>query len=237
MKALVICTAWILGGLVVTGGLFWMFLNTPESTVWTLGASLLLVLAMYVVISLMWSGALVGWSRGWSAASVRRASNGIAACLPPALLVGAAWWIVGVALGWMNAFAGEIGAWFMVQFGWSDIRPLLTAVNYAGNWLRMVVVPFAALVWLGVLLERGWRPLVDRAWVARALSPQAILLATAVAWLTIVAPITYATYWRPLGLPISWVEPAFAAMKLGAMCVLAAVGLSLITKTAAPRRS
>lgn len=236
MKALAICTAWILAGLAVTGGLFWTFINTPESTVWTLAASAMLLLAMYCVISLTWSGALLGWSRGWSGPALGRATRGIAAFLPPLLLVGAAWWLVGIALAWVNAHAGEIGAWFIVNLGWADVRPLLSAVNYAGNWLRMVVVPFAALVWLGVLLDRGWRPLLDRASMRRAFSPRGLFIATVVCLATIILPLSYLTYWMPRGLPVSWVEPAFAAVKFGVMGVVAAVGLSVIASVAAPRR-
>lgn len=236
MRALGICTAWILGGLVVTGALFWTFLNTPESTVWTLAASALLLLAMYCAISLTWSGALIGWSRGWSPPVLARATRGIAACLPPLLLVAAAWWIVGLGLAWLDAHAGEIGAWFIANPGWSDVRSLLAAVSYAGNWLRMVAVPFAALVWLGMLLERGWQPLMDSAMVRRAFAPRGLLIATLVVLGTIVVPLSYGTYWMPRGLPVSWAEPAFAAVKFGVMAVLAAAGLSVIASMAAPRR-
>lgn len=236
MKALAACTAWMLGGLTVTGGLFWAFLNTPESTVWTLAASALLLLAMYFAIGLTWSGALMGWSRGWSRPALGRALRGTAAFLPPLLLAGAAWWIIGRALAWMGAHAGEIGAWLMVQFGWADSSPLLAAVGYALNWLRMVAVPFAALVWLGVLLDRGWRPMLDRASIRRAFAPKGLLIATVVFVATIVLPLSYGTYWMPRSLPVSWVEPAVAAIKFGVMGVVAAAGLSVIAGVAAPRR-
>ncbi len=236
MRSLVLSTAWMLAGLVATGGLYWTFLNTPESTVWTLAASLLLVLAMYCVASVTWSGALMGWSRGWSAPALRRAATGVVAALPPFVFVGISWWLVGAAIEWVQAQAGEVGAWLMLRFGVSDARPIVSAANHAGNWLRMIVVPFAALVWLGVLLDRGWRPLVDRASVRRGFSPGRLTIATLVVLATIILPLSYATYWMPRGLPVSWAEPAFAAVKFGVMIVMAAMGLSVIASVAAPRR-
>src|SRR5690606_41973359 len=118
----------------------------------------------------------------------------------------------------------------------ADIGPLLSAVSYGLNWCRMVVVPFAALVWLGVLLDRGWRPLFDRASIRRAFAPGNLFIATLVFVATIVLPLTYGTYWMPRGLPVSWVEPAFAAIKFGVMALIAAAGLSVIASVAAPRR-
>ena len=127
-----------------------------------LALSLLLVIGMAVVLGVTWSGALDGWSRGWSSGTLRRALGGVPAFVPVALFVLAVWWIVGRGLGWLDAHSGEIGAWFIVTFNWSDVRPLLQGAHYAGEWLRMVVAPFAGLVWLGDVLSRGWRPIVDR---------------------------------------------------------------------------
>ena len=61
-------------------------------------------------------------------------------------------------------------------------------------------------------------------------------LATLVVLGTIVVPLSYGTSWMPRGLPVSWAEPAFAAVKFGVMAVLAAAGLSVIASMAAPRR-
>lgn len=235
-RALAFSTAWIACGFGTAALLFWAFLNTPESTIWTLGLSLVLALVLYAVAGVTSSGALLGWSRGWSLRSLARARGGLAAFLPPLLLVTAAWWITGAALGWMDRHAGEISAWFMVRFGWADVRPLLTAITYAGNWVRAVLVPFAALVWLGCLLDHGWRPLVDRRCAARAFAPRTLILVTAIAWIAIDLPLTYGLYWMPRGLPATWIEPAFAALKLGAIGLLAAIGLSLIVRAAAHGR-
>src|SRR6185436_2492056 len=40
---------WILIGCVINGSLYWLFLNTPESTVWTLAASAVLGLIIIII--------------------------------------------------------------------------------------------------------------------------------------------------------------------------------------------
>jgi hypothetical protein len=225
-------TAWILSGAAVFAALYWSFLTTPESTVFMLALSLTLAIAMGLVLGVTFSGALVGWSRGWSGGVLRRAVTGVPAFIVAALFVLAAWWLIGRALGWMDAHSGEISAWFIATFNWADVRPVFTTVHYVGDWLRMLVAPFAGLVWLSDGLGRGWQPLMDRAWVARALSPTRLALATVAAGVLIAAPVTYGLYWVPAGLPPTWIEPAFAVAKGAAMAVIAAIGLSLIARLA-----
>lgn len=224
--------AWMLAGAAAFAATFWAFLNTPESTVFTLALSLVLVLVMYAVMAVTWSGALMGWAHGWSGATARRSLAGLPRFLLPLLLASLAWWFVGRGLEWITAHAGEIGAWFIATLDWPDVRWLLSGVSYVGEWVRRLAIPFAALVWLGDLLSRGWQPLFDRACLAHALSPVRLLLATLIAMVTIYAPLRYLLYWVPPGLPASWVEPAFAAAKFGVMALLGAIGASLIARLA-----
>lgn len=225
-------TAWILAGAAAFAAALWAFLNTPESTVFTLALSLLLVLVMYGVMALTWSGALIGWANGWSGATARRSLAGLSRFLLPLLVASLAWWLVGRGLAWITAHAGEISAWFIATLDWADVRWLLSGVSYAGEWVRWLAIPFAALVWLGHLLSRGWQPLFDRACLTHAFSPLRLVLATLVAGATIDAPLRYGVYWVPQGLPATWVEPAFAAAKFGGMTLIGAIGASLITRLA-----
>ena len=226
MRSLAASVAWILGGLAAGAALFWAFLNMPESTIVTLSASLLLVLAMYAAET----GELTAWRPP--------VARTVVALLPALAVVLTGWWLVGRAQDWMAAYSGEISGWFIATLNWADIRPLLTGLFIAGDWLRFLVVPFLALVWLARVLARGWRPIVDRTTVAHALSPWRLALVTAVAALTLWVPMTYATYWRPRGLPPPppfWIEPAFAIVKFTVMALVAAVGLGVIARLAAPR--
>jgi len=237
MRPLVLSVAWTLSGAALGAALFWAFLNTPESTIFTLGVSLILMIAMAAVTGATTTGVMAGWAGRWQQPIWRGAITGVPAFLPPAILVVVAWWIVGRGLAWLAAHDGEISAWFIATLDWSDVRPLLTGTRLALEWVRGILVPFAALVWLGHLLAHGWHPLLDRASLVRALSPWRLAAVTAIAVATIWAPLTYATYWTPRGLPPTWVEPAVAIVKFSAMALLAAIGLSLITRLAAPART
>lgn len=231
MGRLAATTGWMLAGAALFAAAFWAFVNTPESTVFTLGLSFLLALAMYAVLAVTWSGAMLGWSLGWSRATAFRALDGIPGAVLPALLIGLCWWAVGLGLDWMTAHAGEISAWFIASLNWSDVRGPLEGVRYLGEWVRQILVPFAGLAWLGHLLN-GRRPFFGFSWLARALSPARLLGVTMIAGATIYAPLRFGLYWVPQGLPATWVEPAFAAAKFGAMALAGAIGASLIARVA-----
>jgi hypothetical protein len=232
MRALALSTAWILGGLAVAGALAWAFLNTPESTVFTLSLSLVLVLAICAVLGITVGGAVLGWLRGWTAASLRRAPAGGLAALPPLVFVALVWWLVGRLMEWTTAHAGEISAWSIARLDWSDAQPLLVGISWTGDWVRTIAAPFAALVWLAHVLARGWRPIADSACLRRACAPLPLALATLVCAATIRLPLAYGLSWMPRGLPPTWVEPAVAVLKLAALAVLGAAGLSTIVRLA-----
>lgn len=232
IRGLVLSVTWLLAGAGVAGGLFWTFLNTPESTVFTLAASVVLALLIYVATGAALGIVLGGWSAGWTGNPWRHIGASVRAMALPLMAVLAGWWLVGRCLGWVAAHEGEISAWFIATLDWSDVRPLLNGVRVGGEWIRRVLVPFAALAWLGQLVVLGWRPLLDGATWRRGLSPPRLALATAVAMATIWAPLTYGLYWMPRGLPPTWVEPAVAVAKFALMALLGAIGLSLIARLA-----
>jgi len=232
IRGLVLSVIWLLAGAGVAGGLFWTFLNTPESTVFTLAASGILALLIYVATGAALGAVLGGWSAGWTGTSRRYIGASVRAMVLPLMAVLAGWWLVGRALGWLAGHEGEIGAWFITTLDWSDVRPLLNGVRVLGEWIRRVLVPFAAIAWLGQLVVFGWRPLLDGATWRRGLSPVRLALVTGVAMATIWAPLTYGLYWMPRGLPPTWVEPAVAVAKFALMALLGAIGLSLIARLA-----
>jgi hypothetical protein len=226
-------TLWVLAGAAIAAGLSWAFLNTPESTVWTLALSGLFVLALLAAAALTLNAALLSWERGWSWAVVRRAAAGVVPFVLCLLLVLASWWLFGRARDWLGARSGEIGAWFIARVDWSDVRPLTGAAQAVCDWMRMVVVPMAALAWLAAALRDGWPAFVSPVAARRSLAPHRLLAATAVSGACLWAPWTYLTLWVPRGLPPTWVEPAVAVLKFGAMAALGAVGVSLLTRLAA----
>jgi hypothetical protein len=147
---------------------------------------------------------------------------------------GLSWWLLGRARGWVDSRSGEIGAWFIARLGWSDAQPFIRAAGWVLDWLRMLVVPFVALTWLAASVSAGpWAPAPDRR-LRRALSPLRLLVATAVGVVFLWLPWVYGARWAPRGLPATWVEPAFAIAKFAAIALAAALGVTLLTRLAAP---
>lgn len=233
MRTLAWSTAGILTGTLLAGALFWALLNTPESTIVTLALSLLLALSVVIVLAATVGAAMAGWSGGWAAIRRDTLVRGVIAFVPALLFVAAGWFAVGSALDWVSARSGEISAWFVATLDWQDVRSLIRGVEIGGEWLRRIVIPFAALVGLGHAIAGAWRPTAPYAWLPRAAVPVRLLLVTLVAWLTLWMPAAYGLYWMPPGLPPTWIEPAIAAIKLATMAVVGATGMSLIIRLAA----
>lgn len=228
MRALAVSTAWLLAGAGVAAVLFWGFLNTPESTGFMLAISAALAVALYVVLAVTLAGGLLGWQRGWRGVPLGGALRGVVLCVPALLLVLGTWWGVERWLAWLASHQGAISAWFIATLDWPDVRPLLRATEIGSNTLRWAVVPFAALVWVADALAGEWRPV--RSWRVGTLARVAV--AGAIAAATVWAPLTYGLYWRPRGLPPTWVEVPVAAAKFAGMALLAAIGVSLILRLA-----
>jgi hypothetical protein len=227
--------AWTLAGAGLGAGLFWGFLNTPESNALMLGLSLLLALAIAWAVGTTTVVVLEGWAKGWPSAGLRGSVRGLPGFVAAGLVAAGAWWVVGLGQEWLVARSGEISAWFIATFDWSDVRPLLDGLRLAGDWLRTVAVPFAVLTWLARVITTGWRRSIDGALLRHALSPWRLAMVTAVAGLTIWAPLTYGLYWRPLytTVPPAWVEPTVSLAKFALIAVVAAAGLGVIARLAA----
>lgn len=104
-------TLWILVGGAVVGGVYWAFLNTPESSAGSLLLSALLAAVALALAGFTLNGAIATWDRGpWPVASRGAAANA-AGVLPALAIVVAVWWIAGRSTGWISAHSGEINAW------------------------------------------------------------------------------------------------------------------------------
>jgi hypothetical protein len=235
MRALALSIAVLLAGAVVAAGLFWAFLNTPESTAMMLGVSLALIAGMVAVLGAALGVTLAACGGSWGTIGRGTVVRGVLAFLPALLVVLAGWFAVGSAIDGLVARSGEISAWFLATLDWPDVRPLIRAAVLVAEWLRWIVIPFAALIWLGRTIV-GRQPPTPYAWRPQASAATRLLLATAVAGFTLWAPLTFGLYWTPRGLPPTWIEPAIAAAKLAAIAVVGAIGLSLIVGLAARLR-
>lgn len=226
MRRLATATAWILAGGVLTGASYWAFLKTPESTIWALMLSAVLAIVSLALLAIAVNGAIAAWSSDSTRHTMRGAAARIPAIVPAALIVAIGWWLVSRATGWVAAHSGEISAWFIARFGWSDVSALFSAINWAGWWVRWLLLPMIALSLVAGTIRRG-------------VSPLRLAIATNWFLLLVAAPWVYLAPWRPAGLPPTWVEPAFIALKLAAAALLMAAGVALIIREAAraPSRS
>lgn len=221
-------TVWLLGGAAMTAGTYWAFLNTPESTVWALLLSAVLLVAAVAFVGLTANGAIDIWINGPSVAGVKRAWRRIPAVVPAAFVVWLFWWIAVGIDTWVALRTGEINAWFIARFGWDDMSRLFTAIRYATTWLRWVVGPVLALSLLTGMAAVGWRAIARVTWIGRALRPRTLLVATLWFVALVVLPWLYLVPWRPSWVPPTSIELTFIVFKLSIASVLIAIGVALI---------
>jgi hypothetical protein len=212
-----------LGG-ALSAGLYWWFLNTPESNALMLGLSGLLVLAILIGAAITVNAAVLlargGSTRGALTSGPRGMPLFVLACAPVALA-----WIAIVSFDrWFTAHTGEINAWFIARLGWADITPLVRAELWTSRWLRWAVLPVTALSLLASLIasEQGSRS----AWLRRAWHWRTLAIATLVFVLLFALPWQL-TAWRP-ALPPTWISPVVAAVRLGIVVVLCVAGAAVL---------
>ena len=227
-----LATLWILAGIILTAGVYWTFLITPESTVWMLIASALLAMAALAMAGLTASGAIALLLHGRSAAGIRRALTAIAGTIPAGAIVFVVWWLTRRGEAWVGLRSGQINAYFIAQFGWDNMSWLFTTVHYVAEWLRWVLAGLLALSLMAGFIALGWSALGQGSWLRRALRPRTLLVATFSFVVLIALPWIYLVPWRPKELPASSVEFAFIVAKLSLSAVLFAIGATLIAREA-----
>jgi hypothetical protein len=220
-------------GVALCAGLYWMFLNTPESNTLTLTASALLLIAFAIAAAVAVNAAVLlarGASSRFALAGAARGVFWFVLALAP---LAAGWWAVGQMDAWVGRHSGEINAWFIAQFGWADVSGLLEAHMWVSRWLRWAVFPLLSLSLLATLLSNQdsapGASFVRRAWHWRTLA-----IATLVFILLFALPWQL-TGWRP-ELPPTWIEPTAAALRLGFSLLLALAGASILIIVSAQDR-
>lgn len=225
---LVLAAVWILMGAALATGAYWGFLITPESTIWSLMVSALLAIVSLALVGFTSSGAILMWWHGASIGGVKRAWQSIPGVVPAAVIVFLVWWLANRAEVSIAMRSGEISAWFIARFGWSDVSWLFTGLGYVADWFRWVIAGLLAVSLMAGYVAFGWPGLAQAAWLRRALHPRAVLVATLWFVALIAVPWTYLLPWRPQNLPPTSLEFAFIAAKLSIAAVLFAVGAALM---------
>ena len=231
---LVTVTLWVLAGAALTAGAYWSFLITPESTIWSLAVSALLLLTALFLAAITVSGAIVGWREGISTRHVWTAVVGVPAMIPAALIVALLWWLTGSVTDRVTIYSGPINAWFIATLGWDDVSWLFTGVTWLARWVKWVVAPMLAISLMAGITNTGWRALAGASWITHALTPLRLGVATLIVAVLVAAPWIYLTPWRPEGLPATAVELMFIIAKLSVLALLMATGVALLIRQSIP---
>lgn len=228
--------AWLMVGAAVIGGLYWGFLNTPESNVLMLVVSAVLVLLMLGVAAFVVNVAILvalGKALTFSlGAGARRIAWFVIAALPVVLLT----WAILRGDTWVSQKSGEISAWFIARFGWADISALFRAQSYLSIWLRWVLLPVTAIAILTAFLQHGARGVAPSRWLGAAWHWRTLLIST-VAFAVFVALPWRAVYWSQEKLPPTWVQPVVAGLRLSLVGVAFALGAAVVVFTIARQSS
>ena len=139
------------------------------------------------------------------------------------LVFGIFWWIAARIDGWHAAHHSEIDAWFIAKFNAPDAVWPHRVIDVVGFVVRDVIGLSMAIALLFAALEGGLRGVARLRWPGAAISRDQIMLVAIGVTLFIALPWRLAG-WRPDDLPISWVQPAFAAAKLTLIYVAMTVG-------------
>lgn len=221
-------TAWILAGAGLTGAAYWGFLNTPESTVFALATSALLVVLALALLSITINGAIALWIDGPSSAGSKKLIAAIPAVVPALLIFALFWWIAHRIDTSIALRSGGINAWFIAAFGWDDVSWLFTGMQWFTTWLRWVIGGLLAVSLMGALAMVGWHAAAHASWLRRPLRPRALITGTICFVVLIVLPWIYLVPWRPEWVPPTGAEFAFIVGKLSVAAVLMSAGAALM---------
>jgi len=237
--ALLRVTGWLTAALVVLGALFWALVSTPESNVWMLSLSLLLILALVAVSGVALDVAM----RLWRNLALRPTGVGELVwpglrLLPAIALFALVWWVAVTTGAQVEASRGRITAAIIVRTGWANPEAIFTTARWFAALVAWVVGPLLALGLFGAL-TRGTALASAGRWVRQALSLRTLaagaLLAVALAWFW-----PWLEGWRP-ALPPTAVQLVFAVAKgmvgLAALALVAAGYIRLAALEPPSRRS
>lgn len=228
MTARVLAIAgWLAAGHAVLAGLYWLLLAIPESPVAMLVASALTVLA--IVLGFGWVEA-VGLL-AWDPDATPRLALRRALARAPGVWLGTAlfvvvWFLTAHARTRWDGSRGEIDAWLIATFAWTNTGWLHTAAAWLIALVRFVGLSLAvSLAW--AYARAGLRGGTSSAWIRNGLSPRRLLTLAGILVVFFWLPWR-GVDWRPRWLAPNWQETTFVALKLGVLYLWASLGAALV---------
>ena len=213
--------SWLVIGHALLAGLYWLLLQVPESNTLMLAASALFVLALVYGFGLVQLMPLcaVGASEPMGRALRVAAGRAWLAVVPLAAFA-VVWWVTGMAQDWAAGHAGELDAWFIARLGWTKTGWFHTGIHVVLALVRFGIGVSLAVSMLAAIAGAGVKGLLADGWLRGAFRWRSLLLVSAALIVGFALP-SHALDWRPASLPPTWVQPAFAAVKLFVLYVVA----------------
>ena len=218
---------WLAAGHAVLAGLYWLLLAIPESNVAMLAASALSVMVMALLFGSVEAVGLLAWQAGAQPRELPRRAIGKApgVWLAAALFV-LVWYLVAASGNLWGGHRGEIDAWLMAEFGWTNTG----ALHIAYRWL-LTFVSFlglsVAVALASVFASEGFSGVWRARWLRDAVSLRRLLTLAGILVVFFWLP-SRALNWRPAWLAPNWQETTFVVLKLGTVYLLANIGWALI---------
>jgi hypothetical protein len=225
---IILVALWLFAGRAALGGLYWGFLNVPESNVLMLIVSALLALLLVVGAGIVETTGLLWVRPDWTfGAALRRAVRTLPAFLAALALWLVVRWICHRLLRYHDAHSGELDAWMIATFDWTRTTWLHRTIDYVLHFVQFVIGTSLAVTLLSTAAAGAIADAVHPRWMRRALSPLQLVI-VAVAFYGLIFLPWQAVYWRPASLPASAVEVVFSLAKLTILGLVMHIGWSII---------
>ncbi len=224
---------WLCAGHALAGGLYWLLLQVPESNAWMLASSLLIVLAVAADDRRRRRDRhpRVGIERadGPRAEDCPSERRGSSSCRWRSF--GCVWWLTGrPRRTGSRVNAGEVDAWIIATLGWTKTASLHASLAWALAFVRYGIGTSLAIALLGSVARQGVRG-VTSPWLRHGLAWKPLAIIAAVLSVGVWLP-WQAVYWRPASLPPTWVQPAFAAVKLVVLYLVGNLAWAVVLRAA-----
>lgn len=220
-------------GHAAAAGLFWWFVNVPESNVAMLALSAVLIVLLIVALGWTEAAAVLLWdpALGFRCAA-RRALDALPAFAMGALVFAFFWWITARADTWTTEYSGQIDAWWMSNVGSTKTAWIHSGFAIALWFARYVIGVSLGVAALAAGALHGSRALASTRWVRAGLSRRQVGAIGFAIVLLMWLPLR-ATDWRPASIPPVTIEAVFVAVKLGVIYLVANFGWALVLRAGA----